>query len=75
VTITLYMYMFIYYNGGRGPVGPVGGVYGDNYIIYVYIYILRGGRGRAGAGRRGKMVYFLLLFELCVICELSKMWL
>ena len=36
---------------------------GDNYIMYMYVlYILLGGRGRAGAGRREKTVTTVICF-------------
>ena len=46
---------------------------GDNYIMYMYVlYILLGGRGRAGAGRRGKTVTTVNCFLYCVKCNCDK---
>ena len=53
------MYTYVLYVIRRkGPSGSrQEGEDGDNCIIHIYVlYILLGGRGRAGAGRRGKTV-------------------
>jgi len=65
VTTALCVYMYVLYITRRkGPSeNRQEGEDGDNYIMYMQVlYILLGGRGRAGAGRRGKTVTIVNCF-------------
>ena len=64
--LTTYAYMYLLEEGaGREPVG--GGR--RRFILYMYICIF-GGRGRTGAGRRGKTE----IYSLCVCARARAKW-
>ena len=60
------MNVYVYYRRKGPSENRQKGEDGDNSIIStMYVYILLGGRGRAGAGRRGKGVTTIFVSILC----------